>query len=154
MRVCVDSSHGLSMSEFEILDVGSRRMSGGPAGAHVLMDYANYSSPEEEGVWILELMRDCIRECGIREVHAHVESFDGQISPPGFAAVVLIDESHVSAHCYSNSGLLAIDVFTCGEHNPDVLAGAINQAIMKEIPNIRLVSKKRVERFVGGYIGD
>ena len=34
-----------------------------------------------------------------------------ELSPPEFASVVLLDESHVSAHCYSETGLLAIDAF-------------------------------------------
>jgi S-adenosylmethionine/arginine decarboxylase-like enzyme len=31
----------------------------------------------------------------------HIEVFDGKGSPPGFASVVLLDESHISAHMYS-----------------------------------------------------
>jgi len=46
----------------------------------------------------------------------------GSDSPPGFAAVVLLDESHCSAHTYADLGLIAMDVFTCGNTNPrDVL---------------------------------
>jgi len=46
----------------------------------------------------------------------------GHNSPPGFTAMVLLDESHVSAHCYADLGLIALDVFTCGETDPrDVL---------------------------------
>lgn len=46
----------------------------------------------------------------------------GHESPPGFAAVVLLDESHCSAHTYADLGLIAMDVFTCGNTNPrDVL---------------------------------
>lgn len=47
----------------------------------------------------------------------------GYDSPPGFTAVALLDESHVSAHCYADIGLIALDVFTCGNTDPrDVLA--------------------------------
>jgi len=46
----------------------------------------------------------------------------GHESPPGFTAVVLLDESHCSAHTYADLGLIAMDVFTCGNTNPrDVL---------------------------------
>ena len=46
----------------------------------------------------------------------------GQDSPPGFTAVVMLDESHVSAHTYADLGLIALDVFTCGSTEPkDVL---------------------------------
>jgi S-adenosylmethionine decarboxylase len=42
----------------------------------------------------------------------------GADSPPGFTAVVVLDESHVSAHSYADLGLVALDVFTCGETDP------------------------------------
>jgi len=42
----------------------------------------------------------------------------GSESPPGFAAVAMLDESHCSAHTYADLGLIALDVFTCGETDP------------------------------------
>jgi S-adenosylmethionine decarboxylase len=46
----------------------------------------------------------------------------GHNSAPGFTAMCLLDESHCSAHCYADLGLIALDVFTCGETDPnDVL---------------------------------
>jgi S-adenosylmethionine decarboxylase len=95
-------------------------------------------------------LRESVHEAGVREVHSHVEAFDGGVSPPGFAAVVLIDESHVSAHCYSERGLLAIDVFTCGEHDPGPIADSIHASLSTEIPRLRLIQRKRIERFLEG----
>lgn len=118
-------------------------------GSHVLLDYINYTPPvENEGVWMLELMRASVRASGIREVHSHVEVFDGVLSPPGFAAVVLIDESHVTAHCYTDSGLLAIDVFTCGSHDPQDVAMLIHEGLVSEVEGIVLASRERIDRFV------
>ncbi|MEC7100416.1 MAG: S-adenosylmethionine decarboxylase [Candidatus Thermoplasmatota archaeon] len=117
-------------------------------GTHVLLDYRNYSSTKEnDGQWMLNLMRESVRKCGIREVHSHVEIFDGDLSPPGFAAVVLIDESHVTAHCYSESGLLAIDVFTCGDHEPDCVAEQIHERLVSENDRIVLDRRQRIDRF-------
>ena len=120
-------------------------------GAHVLLDYIGYSPPvEDEGAWALQVLRESVHEAGVREVHSHVESFDGGISPLGFAAIVLIDESHVSAHCYSERGLLAIDVFTCGGDNPETIADSIHASFSTVIPGLRLINRKRVERFLEG----
>jgi len=120
-------------------------------GAHVLLDYVNYISPhEDDGAWVLQVLRNCVQDSGVREVHSHVESFDGRKSPLGFAAVVLIDESHVSAHCYSERGLLAIDVFTCGGEDPDLLADSIHADLVSAVPELRLMNRKRVARFLGG----
>tara|TARA_Y100001935_G_scaffold246736_1_gene241750 strand:- start:1474 stop:1764 length:291 start_codon:yes stop_codon:yes gene_type:complete len=96
---------------------------------------------------MLNLMRESVMECGVREVHSHVEIFDGSISPPGFAAVVLIDESHVTAHCYSKSGLLAIDVFTCGDHDPEDVAGLIHERLISDNGSLILERRQRIDRF-------
>ena len=118
------------------------------AGSHVLLDYVNYRRGETgDGEWVLSVLREFVRESGVREVHSHVEIFDGENSPPGFAAVVLIDESHVTAHCYSERGILAVDVFTCGDSDPSEVAAMINDALVSEIPGLRRVFEKRVERF-------
>ena len=132
--------------------VPSLYMSGEEArGCHVLLDYVGYSSPvPDDGEWMLAVMREAVQASGIREVHAHVVSFDGIESPPGFAAVVLIDESHVTAHCYSDSGLLAIDVFTCGNDSPEEVADYINSSLEAEAKGIRLVRRECVPRFVSG----
>ena len=67
--------------------------------------------------------------------------------PPGFAAVVLIDESHVSAHCYSESGLLAIDIFTCGDSDPGSLADKIHSVVVDAVPSLVLSGRGRLDRF-------
>ena len=124
-------------------------MSGSTArGGHVVLAYIGYSPPvDEDGAWMLQVLRDCVNRAGIREVHAHVAQFDGSESPPGFAAVVLIDESHVSAHCYSESGLLAIDIFTCGDSDPVPLADDIHSMVVEAVPGLELSSRESLDRF-------
>ena len=124
-------------------------MSGSTArGGHVVLDYIGYSPPvDEDGAWMLQVLRDCVNRAGIREVHAHVAQFDGSESPPGFAAVVLIDESHVSAHCYSESGLLAIDIFTCGDSDPVPLADDIHSMVVEAVPGLELSGRESLDRF-------
>ena len=113
-----------------------------------MLDYTDYSPPvDDDGEWMLQVLRDCVRKAGIREVHSHVAQFDGSESPPGFAAVVLIDESHVSAHCYSESGLLAIDIFTCGDSEPGRLADDIHSVVVGAIPGLVLSGRGRLDRF-------
>ncbi len=118
-------------------------------GMHIFLDYVNYTAPgKNDGSWILEKLREIIRNAGIREVHSHVEEFDGTQSPPGYAAVVLIDESHVTAHCYSDIGLLAIDVFTCGNNDPQLIVDGIKNLFSKSIKGIRLVREQQINRFI------
>jgi len=118
-------------------------------GAHVFLDYTGaFFQNETDGAWMLERMREAVAATPAREVHAHVESFDGTVSPPGFAAVVLIDESHLSAHSYADRGLLALDCFTCGATNPDAVADHVHAALTKAFPELVLERRERVNRFL------
>ena len=59
-----------------------------PRGFHVHLDCVGYMPPvSDDHRWILDLMREAVRNSHAREVHAHVVPFDGSVSPPGFAAV-------------------------------------------------------------------
>ena len=119
-------------------------------GKHVYVDYVDFQplGQSEDGQWILQILQNAVETCGIREVHAHVEVFDGDVSPPGFAAVVLIDESHVSAHCYSDRGRLAIDAFTCGDHDPEKIVDIIHENLISASPNITQLRRDSVKRFL------
>ena len=119
-------------------------------GKHVYVDYVGFQPNQGsiDGRRILKILQDAVNKCGIREVHSHVEIFDGEHSPPGFAAVVLIDESHVSAHCYSDRGWLAIDAFTCGGHDPENIMDIIHESLTLSSPNIIQMRRDTVNRFI------
>lgn len=122
---------------------------GNGRGLHIFLDYIDYTPPvENDGEWMLNKLRDIVKKSGIREVHSHVEKFDGTKSPPGFAAVILVDESHVTAHCYSNIGLLAIDVFTCGNNDPQVVVDNLKELFSEKINGIKLVREEKISRFI------
>ena len=118
-------------------------------GKQVCVDYSHcdFDELERHGAWMLNLMRHAVESAGVREVHAHVEEFDGTLSPTGFAAVVLLDESHVSAHCYYDKGILAIDAFTCGESDPNIIIDIIHKKLVESFENIKVVSKDEMLRF-------
>ena len=118
-------------------------------GHHIFLDYTAFYPPSSfDGNHMLRLMQEAVANSGAREVHAHVENFDGSVSPLGFAAAVLIDESHVSAHCYSERGLLAIDAFTCGTTDPESIVLQLKSALEELCPTLVLMQEKRVERFL------
>ena len=118
-------------------------------GKHIFTDYTEFFPISSfDGNQMLEIMKQAVENSGAREVHAHVELFDGSVSPPGFAAVVLIDESHVSAHCYADSGLLALDAFTCGGTDPTTIVDQLKQALHDLCPTIVLMQEKSVDRFL------
>jgi len=42
--------------------------------------------------------------------------------PQGCTVVIALAESHVSCHTWPENGCLAVDVYTCGEGNPKLIA--------------------------------
>lgn len=69
---------------------------------------------------VLRTMADAAERAGANVI-SQVRYRFGLDSPPGFASVVLLDESHISAHCYSEDRIIAFDVFTCGSTNPELV---------------------------------
>ena len=116
-------------------------------GRHVTLDYTGFKG---DGVWMLSVLRKAVKRSKVREVHAHVSEFDGSVSPSGFAAVVLIDESHVSAHCYADEGILAVDCFTCGGVDPNDIVDDIHEQLVAANPILSLVQRTEIDRFVIG----
>jgi len=91
---------------------------------------------------MLDVMARAATKAGATVI-SQVRYHFGHNSPPGFTAVVVLDESHVSAHCYADTGQIALDVFTCGTTEPrDVL-----RYIREEI-DLGVVTLKEELRFV------
>ena len=116
-----------------------------PKGRHITLDYTGFSG---DGDWVLTVLRAAVSRSNAREVHSHVAEFDGTESPLGFAAVVLIDESHISAHCYADEGILAVDCFTCGDIDPAGIVDDIHGQLSEAIPTINLIQRTELDRFI------
>ena len=118
-------------------------------GTHILADYTGFFPDVANlGNVILSMMEKAIDNSEARRVHSHVENFNGEISPPGFAAVVLLDESHFSAHCYSDKGWLAIDCFTCGGTDAGAIVDEIHIQLSELHPSIKLQKRSCKDRFL------
>lgn len=117
-------------------------------GSHITIDFmgATHDNPTVFGNAIFQILKDSLKLATCHEVHSHLEILEGN-TPSGFTCVVLLDESHMTAHSYSELGLLAIDVFTCGNSNPLLMANYIEAKIQELIPTAILVSEVELKRF-------
>ena len=91
-------------------------------GKHLLIDCQNVA--EElcaDDKLMLDVMARAAEKAGATVISQMRYKF-GHDSPPGFTAIVMLDESHCSVHTYADLGLVALDIFTCGDTEPrDVL---------------------------------
>ena len=91
-------------------------------GTHLLVDCRGVSREVclADGV-LLDALARAARKAGAT-VLSQVRYHFGHNSPPGFTLAILLDESHCTAHSYADLGLIALDIFTCGNAKPrDVL---------------------------------
>ena len=59
----------------------------------------------------------------VREVTFH------KFAPQGVSGVVIISESHLTIHSFPEHGYASIDVYTCGDLDPNVAADYIAKAL-------------------------
>ena len=61
--------------------------------------------------------------------------------PQGCTIVIAISESHVSCHTWPENGCVAIDVYTCGEGNPKLVAIELLKYLNSDNYNLREVNR-------------
>lgn len=89
------------------------------SGRHVTVDaIAEDAATCEDDRAMLALMAAAAEAAGATVVGQMRYHF-GHNSPPGFAALVMLDESHISCHAYADTRQLAMDFFTCGSAAPE-----------------------------------
>jgi len=123
-------------------------------GVHSMLDYNNCIIPQKntEAV-LLNIMFNLKNICQNNELRIVGEKmviFDGSVSPSGGTAIVLLDESHISLHCYGEEGLCAWDLFTCSK-KPENHMNALDdiKELMAELfPDGELTKPYKTERFL------
>ena len=61
--------------------------------------------------------------------------------PQGCTIVIALSESHVSCHTWPENGCVAIDVYTCGEGNPKLIAIELLKYLNSDNYNLREVNR-------------
>ena len=61
--------------------------------------------------------------------------------PQGCTIVISLSESHVSCHTWPENGCLAVDVYTCGEGNPRLIAIELLKYLNSDSYSLREVDR-------------
>lgn len=84
------------------------------AGAHLIVDL--YDARYLDDIDHIEAtLRHCVEAAGATLLHIHLHHF----APNGVSGVAVLAESHISIHTWPESGYAALDVFMCGNAEPD-----------------------------------
>jgi S-adenosylmethionine decarboxylase len=88
-------------------------------GNHLLLEvYDVEFSLINDGISLQNIMERGIKRAGMNILNVFQHCF----YPQGLTIVFALSESHVSCHTWPEEGCIAIDVYTCGEGNPKLVA--------------------------------
>ncbi|MBF0571174.1 MAG: adenosylmethionine decarboxylase [Candidatus Omnitrophica bacterium] len=110
-------------------------------GRHLLVDF--FGVDEDKLRNRRELMRilcSALRDAGfniLRKTGSH--KFEG--GGEGVTGFVLLSESHAAFHSYPECRYLALDIYSCGRHDPEPIAKAVRQYLCPK--KVKTVYQKR-----------
>jgi S-adenosylmethionine decarboxylase proenzyme len=88
-------------------------------GKHLLVEvYDVEFNLLNDGISLQEVMENGIKRAGMTVLNIFQHCF----FPQGVTIVFALSESHVSCHTWPEKGCIAIDVYTCGDGNPKLIA--------------------------------
>lgn len=113
-------------------------------GKHLLIDIWGVSEEKcSDTPFLLNMMKEAAILIGATIVDSAIHSL---FDPPGATGFLLLDESHISCHTYSDRGWVALDIFVCGEGKDPLLGWALVKERL-EIGNTYSLALE--ERFFG-----
>lgn len=128
-----DSSRAVATAD----DTHSRAESRELAGTHLLIDCWQ-ASHLDDLAHIETALRDAVDVSGATLLHIHLHHFTPN---NGVSGVAVLAESHISIHTWPERGYAALDVFMCGDTQPQLTLPVFAKAF--ETDNIQLSTHQR-----------
>jgi S-adenosylmethionine decarboxylase len=94
------------------------------AGAHLIVDLYQASRLDDLD-HIEETLRRCVNAAGATLLHIHLHHFEPN---GGISGVAVLAESHISIHSWPERAYAALDIFMCGDANPDACVPVLREA--------------------------
>ncbi|MCG2585693.1 adenosylmethionine decarboxylase [Massilia sp. TS11] len=109
------------------------------SGQHLLADLGGIA-PERlrDAAAIDTLLRAAAEAAGARVLHSHFHSFGPGL---GVTGVVLLAESHISIHTWPETGFAAVDIFMCGQAEPQRALALICASLAPQRQRAQLVGR-------------
>ena len=109
------------------------------AGVHLLADLYGVNADTLSCAAVLEdLLRQGAQSAGAKILVSHFHAFGtGQ----GVTGVVLLAESHISIHTWPEYGYAAVDIFMCGNAQPQRALETIRQALQPQSCEVKTIER-------------
>jgi len=107
-------------------------------GKHLLLEVYNV---EFETINNIQSLQNAMMT-GIQRAKMEIlNTFCHHFVPQGCTIVIALAESHVSCHTWPENGCLAVDVYTCGNGDPRLIALEILKYLNSDSYSIREVNR-------------
>ncbi len=93
------------------------------AGVHLIIDLHDAQGLDDIDL-IEQTLRRCVDAARATLLHIHLHHFQ----PNGVSGVAVLAESHISIHTWPDAGYAALDVFMCGQADPDACIPVLREA--------------------------
>jgi S-adenosylmethionine decarboxylase len=93
------------------------------AGVHLIVDLHDARGLDDIDL-IESTLRRCVSAARATLLHIHLHHFH----PNGVSGVAVLAESHISIHTWPDVGYAALDVFMCGNADPDACIPILREA--------------------------
>jgi S-adenosylmethionine decarboxylase len=97
------------------------------AGVHLIIDLHGAQGLNDIDL-IERTLRRCVDAARATLLHIHLHHFQ----PTGVSGVAVLAESHISIHTWPDAGYAALDVFMCGNADPDACVPVLREAFQAE----------------------
>ena len=108
------------------------------AGAHLIIDLYDAQNLNDIA-YIEKTLRACVTAADATLLHIHLHHFQ----PNGVSGVAVLAESHISIHTWPDAGYAALDVFMCGQANPDACVPVLREAFQAERVEVNEILRGR-----------
>jgi S-adenosylmethionine decarboxylase len=94
------------------------------AGAHLIVDV--FGGKRLDDIQHVDAtLRRCVEVAGATLLHVHLHHFDEN---GGVSGVAVLAESHISIHSWPEHDYAALDIFMCGETQPEACVDVLREA--------------------------
>ena len=122
---------------------------GTASGKHLLIDLYGASRLTDSD-FIEKTLREAAKVCGATVLNAQLHHFGENL---GVTGVVLLAESHISIHTWPENDFAAIDLFMCGNCDPEKAIEPLKEAFAPKKVNLSCHSRGMADlpRAIAGH---